>query len=374
MNNIDSKINILWVLNGLGQNGISMFVLTYLQNLDKRKYHFYLGISGNEINDILYKEAKKMDMEIICMPCRKHETFKYVIDLMKFIKKNHIDIFHIHGNSTTITIDLLAAKMAKCKIRIAHCHNSKCDFKIVNKIIRPVFNKLYLEGFACSEKAAINMFGRDWEKKKCVYILKNGIEINKFTYSENHRMRLRKELHIDDSDTILGHVGFFNEQKNQRFLVNLMERIIHEGRLNYKLVLVGDGPNKNKIQKMAKDKGLDRYIYFLGIRNDIPSILSCFDIFLFPSIFEGLGIAVIEAQSSGLPCILSDNIPRITKILDTTEYAMLDEKLWVNRIIQKKRNKNRRNAVIAVRELGWDIVGNCAILENEYDRLFKEVK
>lgn len=374
MDNADSKINVLWVLNGLGQNGISMFVLTYLQNLDKSKYRFHLGISGKEINDSLYKQALNMDIEIIFMPCRKHDTFHYILDLAKYIKTKHIDIFHIHGNSTTITIDLLAAKIAKCKIRVAHCHASKCDHKIVNELLQPFFNRLYSQGFACSEDAAINMFGKKWKKRKCISILKNGIETNKFIYRESEKIDIRKKLQLTDKDIVLGHIGFFNNPKNQIFLINLIEMLIGTGTQNYKLVLVGDGPNKEKIQALVDKKGINNYVHFLGIRNDIPSILSSFDMFLFPSIFEGLGIAVIEAQSNGLPCILSDRVPQITKILDSTEFVALDEKLWIDKIVEKRKNSHRENAVLKVQEFGWDIVDNCDILQKEYYRLLSETK
>lgn len=374
MINDNSKIHVLWVLNGFEQNGISMFVLEYLKYLDKTKYHFYLGISGNNINDFLYKKIKNIkNIDIISLPCRNKGIFHYFISLIKTIKSKEIKIFHIHGNSSTITIDLLAAQISKCPIRIAHCHNSKSNHDIINKILQPFFNKMYSKGFACSKDAAIHMFGKNWETNKRISILKNGIECGKFIYNKSERKRIRNELQIKDSEIVLGHIGVFNNQKNQKFLIDIIELLQKSGKYNYKLVLVGNGPNKSKIEKLVVKKGLGKYIIFAGVRNDIPSVLCGFDIFLFPSIFEGLGIAVIEAQSSGLSCILSDKVPCITKILDSTQYITLDINLWSEKILEYKINNNRENSSFKVQSLGWDILDNCVILEKEYEKLIKQL-
>ena len=329
-----------------------MFVINYLTNLDLEKYDYILGISGDYIDDVLIEIVKKLELRIVYFPCRKKHTIKYFVELVNFIRKERIDAIHIHGNSTTITIDLLAAKIGGCKCRIAHCHNSKCDYKRINVILRPLFRKIYTVGIACSREAAINMFG----EADNVYILKNGIDTQKFHYSNLHRNKIRNELNILNSEIVLGHVGAFNNQKNQEFLIALMNKLLAQSKM-YKLVLVGEGIKQEEIKKLAVKSKLDDRVLFLGKRDDVADVMNAFDIFVFPSKFEGLGIVAIEAQSVGLPCIVSEYVPYIAKTTTNIEYLKLDVDIWTEKILNGKFEiKTECNR--EVRENGWDIK-NC---------------
>lgn len=354
---------IMWILNGFLSNGITMFVINYLTNLDLNKFEYYLGISGDYIDQSLLKKVEELNVKIVYLPCRKRQTIEYFFKLKKIVKNENIDIVHIHGNSATVAIDLLAAKQGGCKRRIAHCHNSRCDYKKANKLLKPIFNRVYTCGIACSEEAALNMFG----KVDSIRIIKNGIDTNKFCFNEKKRKMMRDNLNILDKDILLGHVGAFNNQKNQEFLIELIKKLIYYDD-SYKLVLVGEGEKLEFIKKMAKDYGVDNKVLFLGKRDDIAAIMCIFDIFVFPSKFEGLGIAAIEAQSTGIPCIASEEVPLIARVTDNMEYLKLDVDEWCKRILNDNLNIDIEGNM-KVKAQGWDI-RTCA---NELQMMYMSI-
>ena len=357
-----SKKKILWILNGLLNNGISMFVVNYLSHMDLDKYEYHLGISGNYIDDNLLRRLENLNIKIHIFPCRKKKTVRYFLELKKYIKENSIELCHFHGNSATLTIDLLAAKLAGCKNRIAHCHNSKCDYKIANQLLKPFFISLYTVGVACSDVAAANMFGKN---RNSIYIIKNGIDTQKFRFNNECRVNVRKEFNIMHDKIVLGHVGGFNEQKNQKFLIDMFKNL-YSINSAYMLVLVGDGEKKQELMQYSSNIGIKKEaILFLGNRSDVNILMNAFDCFLLPSIFEGLGIVAIEAQSIGLSCILSNEVPDITKVTDNVVYLPLDIDKWTYEILGAKYSINERQCNF-VRENGWDIRDCVKDLENIY--------
>lgn len=357
------KKKILWVIHNFYQNGITMFIINFFSKINLEKYEYILCISGNKIEQTLVKEINNLGVKVIFAPCRQKNVISYFFYIMACIKKDHIDAIHVHGNSSSISLDLLAAKLGGVKICIAHSHNSDCSIGILNKVLRPFLLMLCDYGIACSQEAANNMFGAKRRKKSCL-ILKNGINIEQFIYDEAGRENLRNEWNINEHTIVLGHVGVFNSQKNQQFLLPILKELI-KSNPNYRLVLVGDGEKREIIQENAKNEGLSEYIIFTGKRDDVNKVMSAIDIFLFPSIFEGLGIVAIEAQAEGLPCLLSSEVPSIAKILYTTEFIELEQVAWVNAI--KKINIGRVNdGNMLVRNSGWDINDCVKELEGFY--------
>lgn len=356
------KKKILWVLNGLLSNGISMFVLNFLSNMDLEKYEYHLGISGNYIDKELFEKIEKLNIKIHIFPCRKRNTIRYFYQLKNYIKENKIDLVHFHGNSSTLVIDLLAAKLAGCKRRVAHSHNSESQYRKLNMLLRPIFNLLYTTGIACSENASLNMFGGN---KKNIYILKNGIDTKKFKYNSKIRREIRKKLNISDSQVVLGHVGGFNNQKNQKFLVDLYKKISDESS-KYILIFVGDGKMSDEIKRYTKELGIStNSIRFLGNRHDIERIMNCFDCFVFPSIFEGLGIVMIEAQSIGLSCIASEHVPSITNVTGNVSFLPLNLDSWKDKILNNNFSVLPEQVKL-VKDGGWDVRSCAKNLENIY--------
>ena len=358
---------ILWVLNGLLNNGISMFVVNCLSHMDLDRYEYHLGISGRYIDDNLLRKLDDLNITIHIFPCRKKETVAYFLQLRDYIRENGIELVHFHGNSATLAIDLFAAKLAGCKHRVAHCHNSKCDHKIANQLLKPFFNSLYTVGIACSDIAAVNMFGKNGAQ-----IIKNGIDTQKFRFNSEYRANVRKELHITNDKIVLGHVGGFNEQKNQKFLIDMFKKL-YSINSNYILILVGDGEKRQELMQYSRDIGIkNETVFFLGNRSDVNMLMNAFDCFLLPSIFEGLGIVAIEAQSTGLSCILSDRVPSITNVTNSVVYLPLDSDRWVQEILKSKYSIDESQSLV-VRENGWDIRKCVKDLEDIYSREIGEI-
>lgn len=176
--------------------------------------------------------------------------------------------------------------------------NKKITQIMNEKKYKAFFNSLYTVGIACSDIAAVNMFGKNGAQ-----IIKNGIDTQKFRFNSEYRANARKELHITNDKIVLGHVGGFNEQKNQKFLIDMFKKL-YSINSNYILVLVGDGEKRQELMQYSRDIGIkNETVFFLGNRSDVNMLMNAFDCFLLPSIFEGLGIVAIEAQSTGLSCI-----------------------------------------------------------------------
>ena len=154
------------------------------------------------------------------------------------------------------------------------------------------------------------------------YIVTNGIDVQRFVYDEKKRKECRTALGVEEYVQLIGHVGRFDKQKNQQYLINVFE-VIHQKHPNKKLLLVGDGEKIDMIRTAVKEKGLEKEVLFAGQHRDVSPYYCAMDVFVFPSLFEGLGIVAIEAQTAGLPVFASDTIPREAKITDTMTFVSL---------------------------------------------------
>ena len=196
-------------------------------------------------------------------------------------------------------------------------------------------------------------------------IMNNAIDAKKFIYNEEVRKQKRAELGVEDK-FVIGHVGRFNLQKNHEFLV---KRFADFAKTNEDavLVLIGNGELQEKIKEMAKEYGIETKVKFLGLREDIPQLLQAMDLFLFPSLFEGLPVTLVEAQAAGLPCVISDMITDEIMIIDQISKVSLsgNTSLW-NQEIAKYRYSKRKNTIEDIIEHGFDIEKNARWLEEFY--------
>jgi glycosyltransferase involved in cell wall biosynthesis len=200
---------------------------------------------------------------------------------------------------------------------------------LLHKLLKHVFDRCYTHAFACSEKAGRWLYG-----EKTFTIINNGIPVEKFLFNKTERDRIRKKLNCE-KNKVIGHVGHFSYQKNQEFLIKIFTEIYKKDN-SYRLLLVGDGDFRDKIEEAAVKNGVKDAVIFYGETFNVSEPLQAMDIFVFPSRFEGLGMAVIEAQAAGLPCIVSDAVPNVAKITKQMEYVSLEDPLevWVNKILE----------------------------------------
>lgn len=324
----NNKIKVAICANSLHINGISAVIMNYCRNIDLSKFEINI-LAGAPIEETYQKQCEKLGITVTELPERKKSPVKFYSALSKNLSKNKFDIFHVHGNSATITMELLIAYLKGIHVRIAHSHSSTCNHIKVHRALHPIFDRLYTTGFACSTLSAYWMYG---DKK--ITVIPNGFETEKYKYSETDRNRVRKQMGLENA-FIICHVGRFNSAKNHPFLIEVFEKIASE-RENAVLLLVGDGPDFWLIKERAEKSLYSNRIIFYGVSKEVNEILSASDVFVCPSKAEGFGIVALEAQISGLPCIVSDQLPADVKLGENITFLPINEadiEAWKNKIL-----------------------------------------
>lgn len=330
----NNKIKVAMITKHLEITGIGTVVMNYCKNLDKNKYDLTI-IAGSPIAEKYICECEELGIKIIMLPSRRGEPFKHYVALWRALRKEKYDIVHDHGNSSMMAIELTIAKLTGVKVRIAHSHNSRCPNMRIHRILNPYFKKVYTKALACGNLAGEWLFGKgEFE------VLPNGFHPDKFTFSQENRDSVRSELKIEDK-FVIGHIGRINEQKNQEYLLRIFEKIAPM-RKDAILLLVGIGPNFEKIREMVINNPYRDQIIMYGETDNPAAFYSVMDVFLLPSRFEGLPVALLEAQISGLPCIVSD---RVTREVDfgEIEWKSIDEdpENWAESIMSVKTKSVR---------------------------------
>lgn len=334
-------INILTVYNSYVLNGVSAVIFQYYNNIDKNKFRFHFVYSDQIVEK--YQNALKSEV-LIKIDGRNKNPIQYCNKLVEIIRKYKIDVIHVHGNSSTIFVELLAAKIAGVKIRIAHSHNTTCSHQVINRILRVPFNHSYTQAIGCGEEAGRWMFGK-WD----FVVLKNGIDLDHFKYDSKKRKRFREQLALEDK-FLIGHVGRFTQQKNHKKIVDIFESFCVQRKDAY-LILVGEGPLQKDTEQIVQMKGLQDRVVFYGTTNESDCVYSALDAFVFPSLYEGVPLTLIEAQASGLPCVISDKISPEVILTDLVEMVSLDTtEQWVD-LLSAKHGDRLADSTKAIRLL-----------------------
>lgn len=284
--------------------GLTSVMMNYWRAMDKTGLSFDFA-SSNKIDDILLEEISKEGCHYYQLPCRN--IVPYYFKTLCCLCRDY-DIVHVHANSATSIIELLAAKVAGVKKRIHHNHTSRTYYPILNKLLHPLFQNAYTDAVACSDVAGEWLFG-----KGLYIVLPNAINIDKFRFNPQTRKLIREDFGIQDNEFVIGHIGKFMDAKNHEFLIKLFA-YYHSKHPQSKLILVGDGAWRPKIENWVAESGCAGSIILAGLRSDIFALVQAFDVFVFPSIYEGLPLTVLEAQSAGLPCIISSNVTNTVNI------------------------------------------------------------
>ena len=363
-----NSVNIAMLATNLELNGISSVIMNYARHLNRDKYNLTI-IAGKNIDPDYRAECLKMNINIIELPHRLANTKGYYYGLYRALKKNNFDIFHVHGSSSTLAIDLAIAKIAGIRVRIAHSHNTTTNNMRLHKILTPLFNSLYTAGFACGVAAGKWMFG-----EKDFVVIPNGFDTKKFIFSNKIREKVRKNMNIENN-IVLGHIGRFNRQKNHIFILKVFNELMKINS-NYKLLLVGDGPDFEKFRDIvAKSKNKDNIILY-GETDNPNEIYMAMDKFILPSLYEGLPIVLLEAQIAGLPIIASDVITEEVKLSNHFIFESLESspKNWAYDIDNIDTTIREREIFFDKRKdtlKKYEIVNSVKILEGEYDKLVK---
>ena len=349
--------NVIRVAHIIGKwvgGGVESVVMNYYNYIDREKIQFDF-ICDEDSTNIPYDEIEKLGGKVILIPPYQR-IVKYHKTLKNVLKDGNYKIVHSHINTLSV-FSLFAAKCAGVPVRIAHSHsttNKKEKKKnILKQILRP-FSKLFATDYmCCSEYAGRWLFGDKEYDKGNVYLLNNAIDLDKFKYDEKVRIKKREELNIEDDTLVIGHVGRFVEQKNHRFLIDIFNEV-HKQNSKSVLLLAGQGPLMNEMMKKVERLGLGDSVKFLGQRHDIEQLYQAFDVFCLPSLYEGLGMVLIEAQCSGLYCVASNEVPNIVNIADIVKFCDLRNiKEWKENILI--RQDTRKDLFKKLTECGYNI-------------------
>ena len=321
-------------LTELNGGGAEKIMVDYCTRISPTILFDFVVCDGPE--GILENKVTSLGCNVFKVPRIRKHFFKYLKTLNTIFDNNKYDFVH-DNNGYHGFFELRCAKRHKIKTRIAHSHIAKVPLNFFKQIERRIFTfltkKVATDLFACGKEAAEWMWG---QKTNC-FIMNNAIDVSLYKFEPNLRELKRKELQIDDNTLAICNVGRFCDQKNHFFMLNVMKSLIDSG-VNAKLVLVGDGPLKDSVEKRCLAYGLENYVLFLGIRNDVGSILNAMDVFFLPSLFEGLAIVLVEAQANELPCVVSNAVTKeanlgLVTFLDLTSSV----ETWGKAIVDSKR-------------------------------------
>lgn len=340
-------IRVLHIVGIMNMGGLENFIMNIYRKIDKSKVQFDFLITREE-EGIFDKEIISFGGRIYNIPSMEKVGYKRYKKILKnfFKEHNEYKIIHCHRNALS-SVYLKEARKSNIPIRIVHSHNTNIVEKknikgyikiLVKKYFRLFINFYATDFFACSFDAGKWLYGNKIAESKLT-IIKNGIDLSKYNYNKHINMKIRKELSISDDTFLIGHVGRFELQKNHKFLVEILKQLDKDIK-KYKLILVGDGILKNEIKDMIKNTKLEEKVMFLGIRKDVNELFMAFDLFLFPSLFEGLPLSLIEAQATGLNCLvsrnISDEVDMDLNILKKLDIVNVD--IWVDEIKNKHKN------------------------------------
>ena len=354
--------------------GQESFVMNMYNNIDRNNVQFDF-FTPYYCDNLKMKEkienlGGKVFIQGRAFDTKKRKKF-FIEELQKFLQNNNYEIVHIHSGSVfALAYGARIAKKNGVKNIIVHSHCTGIN-SLKYKVIKAISEKIFLSNathyLACSKDAAAWKFPTKIMEENQYTVIKNGIELEKFSYNVDIRNEYRKNLNIGKEDFVIGHVGRFETQKNHNFLVEIFEEVSSR-ETNAKLLLVGTGSLKDEIINKIKEKNMKDKVIMLENRNDVNKILQATDIFVFPSLFEGLGIVAIEAQAAGLQTICSENIPEeadVTTLFHKLDIGMGKDK-WAEKILEYKKY-DRKNTIEEIRNKGYDAQKSAKALEYIYN-------
>ncbi|WP_342615835.1 glycosyltransferase family 1 protein [Peribacillus frigoritolerans] len=368
MKKLRSPKRVLHIVSAMDRGGAETIIMNIYRNLDREKIQFDFVTHSNKKEDF-EDEIIGLGGNLFKIPSLgKVGPISYLKELNRIMSSHPYQAVHAHTDYQA-GFPALAAKIAGIKIRICHSHSNnwakgnhfkeRFTLKALQTIMEISANRFC----GCSPEAAQFMFGKQRVKNGKVTILKNGINVNDFAETNiNSRDSIIREFGLSKDVKIIGHVGRFSDSKNHLFILHFFKELLKKDK-SFMILLIGDGPLKLEIEEKAAALGIKDRIRFLGIRKDIPRLMKAFDVFLFPSIFEGFGIAALEAQGSGTPCIMSDTLPKsIDMGLGLTSFISLQEPLevWCEEVINSLLIATPDTETIKRRisTNGYDIQGN----------------
>lgn len=372
------KIKVLQVCYSLKTAGIETYVLNLQRNINSNEFEVHFLVYKNSANDLFYKKEIEKLGGIVEIADSKETNYllKHIlrrINYCKILKENSFDVIHVHASCGLQGIEVFLAHLMGTKNIIIHSHSSNLarssKFNTLKHLLHKkglVWIKKYSKyKIACSEKAAQWLYPNQHNVK----IIANGIKCSAYRFDVITRETVRTNLNLKQDTLVIGHIGSFSEIKNHSFLIDIFK--------NYQtinpdsvLILIGDGKLKYSIYEKVKNSGLENTVIFMGLRTDCNLLLQAMDIFVFPSYWEGMPLALLEAQASGLHCLASDTITHQVNLTNNVKFLNLTSSPseWCTHIIKTPLSK-RKNMANLLSNLGYDIETTSSEIQSIYHTL-----
>lgn len=362
-------IRILHVVTYMGRGGLETMLMNYYRAIDRRQIQFDF-LTHRDFKADYDDEIKLLGGKIYHLPRLNPFSLRYRKTLGAFFDFHpEYRIIHVHQDCLSSVI-IKVAKERGVPVRIAHSHSSSQDKNLkypIKLFFRQFISKYATHLMACGEDAGKWMFrGAPFQ------ILNNAIDASAYQYNAEKHITMRKTLGIPDNMLLVGHVGRFSPPKNHSGLIDIFAEI--KKRAPARLLLVGEGNLRGEIERKVTDLGLSDDVIFAGLRSDVNDLMQAMDVFVFPSLYEGIPLTMIEAQASGLPCLISEKVPIECKVTDCVQQISLrvGAEAWANAAIEVAGTP-RKNTFDDIAEAEYDMKTNAEKLSNWYRELEAEI-
>lgn len=368
---MSQQIRVLHVIGIMDRGGAEAMIMNLYRNIDRNKVQFDFVENSSE--------PAAFDEEILalggkiyrCPHYNGKNHFSYLKWWNSFFQEHTGEYPIVHGHlGSTAAIYLSIAKKHNA-YTIAHSHNTNAQ-RSMGQLIYNIFSyptrHIADHFFACSFAAGKDRFGKKiGENPQKCQVFPNAIDSRKFVYNSDTRTTVRKKLGVDEDTILIGNVGRFAQQKNHCFLIDIFVELKKQSE-NAKLLLVGDGVLRAQIEKKIDENNLQNAVILTGVQADVTPFYQAMDLFLFPSLYEGLPVSVVEAQAAGLPCLLSEDVPADTAITELVQFLPRKESTiqWAQKALSMVRYANRTDTNAEIKKAGFDIVATAQWLENFY--------
>ncbi len=363
-------IRVLHIVTYMGRGGLETMLMNYYRNINRNAVQFDFLVHRDFEADY-DPEILNLGGKIYRLSRLNPFGKKYINELNQFFK-NHPEYKIVHSHLDCMAgLPLKYAKKNGVPIRIAHAHSSNQtkDKKYLLKLMfKRNINKNATDLFACAQDAGLWMFGRDQFR-----VMNNAIDTKAYVVNKQTGKEVRQELKIPEDAFVVGHVGRFAPPKNHKFIIRVFAEVLKE-KQNAFLLLVGEGDLRGETEALTVELGIQDNVIFAGKRSDVNRMLQAMDVFLFPSVYEGLPLSIIEAQAAGLPCLISDKVPIECRKTDLVSQFSLNDSLsaWKDYVIDAGKVL-KRDTSGEISDAGFDICKNAKWLENFYLQKYQEV-
>lgn len=366
-------LKVLHIAPGIDGGGVGGVIYNYLSNMDLNDMHIEVLVRDYGHRQFLHDRFDELGIKVHYVIQRKKNPVKHFQEIDRIMKEGHFDVVHCHDQNWSVLYLKMAEKNG-VNVRIAHSHltvqtSDRIKIAISNLFTRDL-KKTATGYFACGNAAGEYMWGSEIAGNKQLYVMKNAVDTSKFQYNQPLRKKYREAFQWQDK-CVIGHIGRFSTQKNHQFLIDIFATY-KKVNVNAVLVLIGIGELEQEIRDKVRKLNLDSSVYFLGQRNDARELYNAFDVFLLPSLYEGLPVVGVEAQANGLPCLFSSSISEEVKVLDSTVMMELTQPAeeWARKLDDLVRtfsdSSERKAAIEAMNSAGYNIQVEAERLKQYY--------